>query len=280
MSTDYAEPDYDFSGSPKAVEIIEAPGFPPPRHPAEADLFARHEGVPGHVQDALTNARIVIVGAGGLGSWVALALARSGVRSLTIIDPDRYDRTNASRQLMFASDIGQPKAVALARNLADHMIAGGVLSAIAMSFQNAIQAHAVPADLLVVAVDNNGCRWAASRIARQLRIPHARAYVRARSSPAGPLSVVRTAKSRRGAGRAMRGGDNQRGTRRRRTCYLPDASSHDGLADRRRTFQLARDRSHRLYRRRGCLRQSPARLPHVFCSLKRRIILRWLRQGL
>jgi len=171
MSTDYAEPDYDFSGSPKAVEIIEAPGFPPPRHPAEADLFARHEGVPGHVQDALTNARIVIVGAGGLGSWVALALARSGVRSLTIIDPDRYDRTNASRQLMFASDIGQPKAVALARNLADHMIAGGVLSAIAMSFQNAIQAHAVPADLLVVAVDNNGCRWAASRIARQLRIP-------------------------------------------------------------------------------------------------------------
>jgi len=47
-----------------------------------ADLFARHEGVPGHVQEALTNARTVIVGAGGLGSWVALALARSGAREL------------------------------------------------------------------------------------------------------------------------------------------------------------------------------------------------------
>jgi len=51
-----------------------------------------------------------IVGAGGLASWVALALARSGVRHLTIVDPDRFDRTNASRQLMFGGDVGDWKA--------------------------------------------------------------------------------------------------------------------------------------------------------------------------
>jgi molybdopterin/thiamine biosynthesis adenylyltransferase len=171
MSTDSDETDYEFSGAPATIEIIEAPKFPPPRHPAEPDLFVRHEGVPGHVQDALTHARIVIVGAGGLGSWVALALARSGVRNLTIIDPDRFDLTNASRQLIFRGDIGEAKAVAVARNVAPHMIAGGIVVAMPVAFEDAIRAHIVGADLLIVGVDNNKCRWSTSRYARRHHIP-------------------------------------------------------------------------------------------------------------
>jgi molybdopterin/thiamine biosynthesis adenylyltransferase len=50
------------------VLVLDTAGFPPPEHPAEADCFARHEGVPGHVQARLESARICVVGAGGLGS--------------------------------------------------------------------------------------------------------------------------------------------------------------------------------------------------------------------
>lgn len=164
------EPDYDAATAPGLIEIFEAPGFPPPRHAAEADVFARHEGVPGHNQEALSNARIVIVGAGGLGSWVALALARSGARHLTLIDPDRFDRTNASRQLMFGADIGEPKAVALARNVAPHMIGGGTITALCMSFQDAIRVFTLPSDVVVVGVDNNACRWDAAQFARRREV--------------------------------------------------------------------------------------------------------------
>jgi molybdopterin/thiamine biosynthesis adenylyltransferase len=153
------------------VRVITAPGFPPPRHPAEADLFARQLDISDHKQEQLEQARVVVVGAGGLGSWTSLALVRSGVRSVTIIDHDLYDRSNANRQLMFANDIGQPKAFALARNIAPHMIGGGTVTAIRAPFQEAASSHVLTADALVVLVDNNECRLAGARFARRRGIP-------------------------------------------------------------------------------------------------------------
>ena len=171
MSTDWDDFDLEHNENEPLLQVIEAPGFPPPRHPSEADLFARHEGVPGHDQEKLSNARIVMVGAGGLGSWVGLALVRSGVRHLTIIDPDRFDRTNAPRQLMFRGDIWRLKVVAVAQNLAPHMVAAGVITAMTMPLEQALGAYPIPADVLVVLVDNNGCRLKASQFARRLGIP-------------------------------------------------------------------------------------------------------------
>src|SRR5437870_4131692 len=97
MSTDSS-----FLEKPDAgILELRAPGFPGPQHPAEADLFCRQEAMPGHDQTRIANAHVAVVGCGGLGSWIALALARLGVSQLTLIDPDRFDRTNAPRQLMF-----------------------------------------------------------------------------------------------------------------------------------------------------------------------------------
>ncbi|MGW4793169.1 HesA/MoeB/ThiF family protein, partial [Nonomuraea sp. NPDC004297] len=59
-------------------------------------------------------ARVAVVGAGGLGSWVAQTLAMTGVGHLMIVDPDVVTTGNLSRQAMYyAEDVGLTKAEAL-----------------------------------------------------------------------------------------------------------------------------------------------------------------------
>jgi molybdopterin/thiamine biosynthesis adenylyltransferase len=155
---------------PNTIETVIVPPLPR-RHEAEADTFARHQGIPGHDHERLANAHIFMAGAGGLNGWAAVALARSGVRSLTIADHDLVERSNCSRQVFFAADLGKFKALQLVRNLAGHLVAGGKLTGIAMRFEQAVKEFALPADLLVVGVDNNACRLFAVHEARRRRIP-------------------------------------------------------------------------------------------------------------
>jgi len=140
-------------------------------HPAEPDLFARHEGIPAHNQMLLENARILLVGGGGLNSWAGIGLARSGAKFLTIIDHDRTDRTNLARQFFFKDDLGQPKGIRLAKNLTTQAVGGATITGIGLPFEEAIDEYPLPADILVVGVDNNACRLKAVRIARKRRIP-------------------------------------------------------------------------------------------------------------
>jgi molybdopterin/thiamine biosynthesis adenylyltransferase len=70
-------------------------------------------------QEALLGAHALIVGAGGLGSPVALYLATAGVGTLTIVDDDVVDLTNLQRQIVHAvARIGRPKAESAAETIA------------------------------------------------------------------------------------------------------------------------------------------------------------------
>ena len=61
-------------------------------------------------QQKLLDAHVGIIGAGGLGSPVAMYLASAGVGRLTIADHDRVDLSNLQRQILHDSnDIGRPK---------------------------------------------------------------------------------------------------------------------------------------------------------------------------
>lgn len=140
-------------------------------HPAEPDLFARHDGIPAHNQMLLENARILLVGGGGLNSWAGIGLARSGAKFLTVIDHDRTDRTNLARQFFFKDDLGQPKGIRLAKNLTDQAVGGATLTGIGLPFEEAIEEFPLPADILVVGVDNNACRLKAVQEARRRHIP-------------------------------------------------------------------------------------------------------------
>src|SRR5579863_8367518 len=80
-------------------------------------LSLQEIGVAG--QERLKAARVLVVGAGGLGSPAALYLAAAGCGTLGLIDGDRVELSNLQRQVLFAScDIGQSKAVRGAEHLA------------------------------------------------------------------------------------------------------------------------------------------------------------------
>lgn len=56
-----------------------------------------------------------VIGAGGIGSWAALALAKMGVRHITVFDPDRVSEENVATQLYPEWAIDVPKVTALTR---------------------------------------------------------------------------------------------------------------------------------------------------------------------
>ncbi|MBQ3368568.1 sulfur carrier protein ThiS adenylyltransferase ThiF [bacterium] len=70
------------------------------------------------LQKKFEAASVAVCGAGGLGSNIAIALARAGVGRLKIIDFDKIEITNLNRQQYFADQIGLFKAQALKENLA------------------------------------------------------------------------------------------------------------------------------------------------------------------
>jgi len=69
------------------------------------------------VASALRSAKVGIAGLGGLGSAVAVALVRTGVGRLLLVDHDVVEPSNLNRQQYFADQIGRPKVNALVDNL-------------------------------------------------------------------------------------------------------------------------------------------------------------------
>ena len=64
--------------------------------------------------ELIRNAHVAIVGIGGVGSWAAEALARSGVGHITLIDFDQVAESNINRQIQAVqSSVGQPKVDAM-----------------------------------------------------------------------------------------------------------------------------------------------------------------------
>lgn len=67
---------------------------------------------------SLMNAHIMVIGLGGVGSWAAESIARSGVGKLTVVDFDEICITNANRQLHALSGlVGQPKSSVMAERM-------------------------------------------------------------------------------------------------------------------------------------------------------------------
>ena len=85
----------------------------------EKGIFKRMELLVGEqVMKKTADARVIIFGVGGVGSWCAESLVRSGVRHLTIVDSDRVCITNINRQLMATTKtVGRVKVEVLKERL-------------------------------------------------------------------------------------------------------------------------------------------------------------------
>ncbi len=141
----------------------------------QLDRYARHiilKEVGGAGQQALLNASVVVVGAGGIGSPVVQYLAAAGVGRLRLIDDDVVDLSNLQRQTIYGmSDIGRPKVDAAAdwvraanadvtvEPIQARIDAGNVLDLLA------------GADTIIDGCDNFATRLAVSDASVALRIP-------------------------------------------------------------------------------------------------------------
>ncbi len=89
---------------------------PPLLSPGEVERYARHlvlREIGGPGQQRLKAARMLVVGAGGLGSPAALYLAAAGVGRIGLLDPDTVSLSNLQRQVLFATgDVGTSKVAA------------------------------------------------------------------------------------------------------------------------------------------------------------------------
>jgi molybdopterin-synthase adenylyltransferase len=119
-----------------------------------------------------SDAKILVVGAGGLGIPAAWALAREGAKSLTLVDPDPVELSNLPRQFIFTNaDIGRPKVEAAREHLATRFPAVSIdARAIALDESNAadlIGAHSFVID----ATDNPSVKFLINDTCVGLGIP-------------------------------------------------------------------------------------------------------------
>ena len=80
-----------------------------------AEMLLGHEAM-----EKLENSHVAVFGLGGVGSWCAEALARSGVGRMTLVDRDTVGESNINRQLCaYTSTVGRAKTVVMAEHLRD-----------------------------------------------------------------------------------------------------------------------------------------------------------------
>ncbi|MGL5817463.1 MAG: molybdopterin-synthase adenylyltransferase MoeB [Phycicoccus sp.] len=142
----------------------------------ERTRFARHLLLPGMGADAqrrLRAARVLVVGAGGLGSPAVMYLAAAGVGTIGVVDDDVVEVTNLQRQVLHGdADVGRPK-VASARDAVRRMTPLTELVAHPVRL-DASSAMGLVADYDVVldGADNFATRYVVGDACARLGVPH------------------------------------------------------------------------------------------------------------
>ncbi len=123
-------------------------------------------------QEKLTQSHALIVGAGGLGSPVALYLAASGVGKLTICDFDTVDLTNLQRQIIHTTaSVGINKALSAQQTIYEVNPEVDVQTVVQKSTEAEMMALVKAADVVIDCSDNFATRYALNRICFTLKKP-------------------------------------------------------------------------------------------------------------
>jgi molybdopterin/thiamine biosynthesis adenylyltransferase len=123
-------------------------------------------------QDKLVHSHALIVGAGGLGSPVAMYLAAGGVGRLTICDFDDVDLTNLQRQIMHTSaSVGTNKAVSAQQTLSKINPEVEVHTVTVRATAQELELLVAAADVVIDCSDNFATRYSLNRLCVQLKKP-------------------------------------------------------------------------------------------------------------
>jgi molybdopterin/thiamine biosynthesis adenylyltransferase len=142
----------------------------------ELRRYARHLAIPEfgiEGQQRLKAARVLCIGAGGLGSPVTMYLAAAGIGALTLVDADVVEVTNLQRQVLFGQkDLGRKKLEAARERLLDinpHLeLTLHEERFCAANSMRIAQGH----DLIIDGTDNFPTRYLSNDIAVWLRVPN------------------------------------------------------------------------------------------------------------
>lgn len=123
-------------------------------------------------QIRLAQSRVVMAGCGGLGGQAALMLARLGIGTLVLLDPDRFEETNLNRQTFARSDtLGDLKVEAAAAALCGVNPAVEIRAIpLALTSENVLR-FLTGADVVVDGLDNAPARHVVFASARRLNLP-------------------------------------------------------------------------------------------------------------
>ena len=139
-------------------------------------LFLRNEMLWGpEAQAKLTRSHVILFGLGGVGSYAAECLARSGIGELTIVDNDTVSLTNRNRQLeALASTLGQRKTDAVAARLLDinpNLRVHPIFATYDAEHRDLFFPDGASYDYIADAIDLVSCKLDLAETARRLGIP-------------------------------------------------------------------------------------------------------------
>ncbi|MGH3659128.1 MAG: ThiF family adenylyltransferase, partial [Micromonosporaceae bacterium] len=142
----------------------------------EVRRYSRHLIIPDvgvQGQKRLKNSRVLVVGAGGLGSPALMYLAAAGVGTLGVVDFDTVDESNLQRQIIHGvSDLGRPKAESAAASIAEiNPLVNVVIHNEALSNDNVMQVFE-QYDLILDGTDNFATRYMVNDAAVLLGKPY------------------------------------------------------------------------------------------------------------
>jgi adenylyltransferase/sulfurtransferase len=125
-------------------------------------------------QRSLAEGRALIVGVGGLGSWVAELLARAGVGFLRLVDPDKVDLTNIHRQALYTeadAERHRPKVEAAAARIKEINAGVTVEPVMASVDRTNIAGLAAGVGVLIDGTDNFAARYLINDYAVKFAVP-------------------------------------------------------------------------------------------------------------
>ena len=122
-------------------------------------------------QERLRKAKVVVAGAGGLGSVILIYLAAAGVGHIRVIDSDKVDITNLNRQVLYTDkDVGREKALAAKERL--ESLNSDIRVEAVVSVISEENASDLLADCPIVdAMDNLPTRYLLNRVAVRRKLP-------------------------------------------------------------------------------------------------------------